>query len=35
VVGALMFVVGGSLIAFSVFRSPPAGEEEVEAEPPG
>jgi hypothetical protein len=35
VVGALMFVVGGSLIAASVFRSPPAGEEEVEAEPPG
>jgi hypothetical protein len=35
VVGALLFVVGGSLIAASVFRSPPAGEEEVEAEPPG
>jgi hypothetical protein len=27
VVGALMFVVGGSLIAWSVFRSAPAGEE--------
>ena len=29
VVGALMFVVGGSLIAWSVFRSAPAAEEEV------
>ena len=29
VVGALMFVVGGSLIALSVFRSAPAAEEEV------
>jgi len=33
-VGALMFVVGGSLIALSVFRSSPAGEVEVEAELP-
>jgi len=30
VVGALMFVVGGSLIAWSVFRSAPAAEEEEE-----
>ena len=29
VVGALMFVVGGSLISLSVFRSAPAAEEEV------
>jgi hypothetical protein len=39
VVGALLFVLGGTLIAFSVFRSPPrsppAGEEEVEEEPSG
>lgn len=29
ILGALMFVVGGSLIAWSVFRSAPAAEEEV------
>jgi hypothetical protein len=29
ILGALMFVVGGSLIALSVFRSAPAAEEEV------
>jgi len=34
VVGALLFILGGGLIAFSVFRRPSAGEAEAEAELP-